>query len=118
MGAGAVTELGHFEISEGGDSGRTPDGSANQLSITGDVDLATSPALRQALFDAMDAGASELIVDIAQVELIDATGIGALVSAANRARGVGGRIILRSPSPAVRRVLGAVDLDGVIRVER
>ncbi len=112
-----MTELDHFEIRHNGSAGREPDRPANELSIAGEVDLATSPEFRRALFDALDAGASELTLDMAHVEFIDATGIGALVSAANRARRTGGRIILRSPSPAVRRVLGAVDLDGVIQVE-
>ena len=108
-----MSELGTLEITGVGDprAGRT------ELSIAGEVDLATCPDLRRALSDAMDAGARELILDMAAVGLIDATGIGVLVSASNRARQAGGGITLRSPSEAVRRVLGAVDLDGVLRVE-
>lgn len=106
-------ELGNFEITEIGQAhaGRI------ELSLAGEVDLATSPDLSRVLVDALDAGAQELILDMAAVELIDATGIGVLVSASNRARRTGGGITVRSASPAVRRVLGAVDLEGVIRVE-
>lgn len=108
-----MTETGHVEITENGGSGP----GTTELSIAGEVDLATAPELRQALFDALDAGAVRLTVDMAAVQLIDATGIGALVSAANRAQQTGGVITVRSPSSAVRRVLAAVDLDGVVRIE-
>jgi anti-sigma B factor antagonist len=112
-----VSELGRFEITENGKSDRGPDRGVHELSLSGEVDLATSPELRRALFDALDAGVHVFTLDMAAVELIDATGIGVLVSAANRARREGGRITLRSPSAAVRRVLDAVDLEGVIEVE-
>jgi anti-sigma B factor antagonist len=108
-----VTESDHFEISHnrGSPAGLT------ELSIKGEVDLATSPELKRALFDALDAGFFDLTLDMAEVELIDATGIGVLFTAANRARRAGGHITVRSPSAAVQRVLAVVDLEGVIQVE-
>jgi anti-sigma B factor antagonist len=111
-----VTELGRFEITELTENGTSADG-PTELSVAGEVDLATSPELKRVLFEALDAGLRDLRLNMAAVELIDATGIGVLVSASNRAQSEGGRISVRAPSPAVRRVLVAVDLDGVIQVE-
>jgi anti-sigma B factor antagonist len=110
---GTVTDVDHFEIIQ---NGGTRAGVA-ELAIAGEVDLATSPELKRALFDSLDAGIRDLRVDMAAVELIDATGIGVLVSASNRARRKGGHVTVRKPSAAVRRVLTLVDLEGVIRVE-
>lgn len=108
-----MTELGHLKII---DLGRAEDGPAC-FSLAGEIDLTTSPDLRQALFSALDAGAPGLALDMAAVELIDATGIGVVVAAANRAQRAGGTVTLRSPSSAVCRVLGAIDLDGIVRLQ-
>ena len=47
---------------------------------------------------------------------MDASGVGVLVSAANQAHALGGRLTLCAPSPAVVRVLEAVDLRGLLDV--
>jgi anti-sigma B factor antagonist len=108
-----VTDVDRFEIVQSGGSRAR----VAELAIAGEVDLATSPELKRALFNALDAGSRQLIVDMGAVGLIDATGIGVLVSAANRAQRVGGHVTVRQPSAAVQRVLAAVDLDEVIRIE-
>jgi anti-sigma B factor antagonist len=113
MWVGTMTDVDHFVIIEDGGSRAK----VNEFAVAGEVDLATSPELRRALFDALDAGFVDLPVDMAAVELIDATGIGVLVSAANRAQRAGGRVTVRKPSGVVERVLAAVDLERVIQVE-
>ena len=75
--------------------------------VTGAVDLDTSPQLRLALQQALDNvdGPTGLVVDLSAVDFMDATGLGVLVGAANRAKRAGGDVRLRAPSPAVLRVL-------------
>ncbi len=73
--------------------------------ISGKVDLATCPQLRNMLADLVDQGVYHLIVDLEQVTFLDSSGIGVLLSVLRRIREHGGSIHLTAPSPHVRRVL-------------
>jgi anti-sigma B factor antagonist len=85
--------------------------SSTVVVVRGEIDLATSPQLRQALSEAIDGGSMDVVVDLAEVGFIDATGVGALIAAVNQAQRVGRRLTLRAPSHAVRRVLEIVRLE-------
>ena len=54
----------------------------------------------------------EVVVDLAAVEFIDASGIGARVGAAAAAARAGVRFRLQAPSPPVERVLELARVDG------
>jgi anti-anti-sigma factor len=86
--------------------------------VSGEVDLLTSPRLAAAIASALQGGRPDVVVDLARVEFIDAAGIHVLENAAGEARGAGGELVLRSPSRAVRRMLGVLDLDRALPVER
>jgi anti-anti-sigma factor len=97
-----------------------PDGRAARVvvQVTGEVDVATSALLADAVARAMEtADRADLVVDLARVRFIDASGINVLVNAAHQARAVGGTLVLRSPSRAVRRLLAVLHLDEVLAVE-
>lgn len=85
--------------------------------VTGEVDLAAIHALRAAL-DRAIAGGPRVVVDLSGVEFVDGAAVGVLEQAFRRADAVGGEVCLRSPSPAVRRLLALLDLEGVFPVER
>ncbi|HUD17361.1 MAG TPA: STAS domain-containing protein [Acidimicrobiales bacterium] len=85
------------------------------LAVVGEVDMATSPVLWDALLRALRTG--DVTVDVADVALIDATGVGVLVRATDQARNIGRALTVRAPSPTVRRVLEAADPSGFLHVE-
>lgn len=58
----------------------------------GDVVASTVPELRHTLRSVLSQGARELVIDLSNVEMIDSTGIGLLLSAHNSMRKVGGRM--------------------------
>jgi anti-anti-sigma factor len=90
------------------------------IRVAGEVDVATSTLLAAAVARAMETGAAgrtELVVDLAQVRFIDASGVNVLLSATSRARSADRTLVLRSPSRAVRRMLDVLRLDGVLAVE-
>ena len=62
--------------------GTQPETGPHVVAVNGEVDTATSPRLRQALDDALDAGPPVVIVDHGRVSFMDASGVGVLVSAA------------------------------------
>jgi ABC-type transporter Mla MlaB component len=58
-----------------------------------------------------------LVIDLARMRFIDASGINVLVSAARRAHARGGSLVLRSPNRAARRLLDVLHLNEVLAVE-
>ena len=80
------------------------------VAVAGEVDLATVSELRSALNRVIAPPRQEVVVDLAAVEFIDASGIGALVGAAAARAGV--RFRLKAPSPPVERVLELARADG------
>lgn len=84
--------------------------------IAGEVDVATTPLVRDALSQCVDAGARRIVVDCSSLEFIGAAGISVLVEAAN-ALDDAGELVLRSPSPFVVRLLEITRVDVRIGVE-
>ncbi|WP_250285018.1 MULTISPECIES: STAS domain-containing protein [unclassified Frankia] len=83
----------------------------------GDVDYSSLEPLREALLDARIAGARDIIVDLAEVSFMDSQGLAVILFAHQRQRSVGGRLILRSPSEEITRLLRVTNVAHVIDVE-
>ncbi len=49
------------------------------IAVAGELDLATAPALRAAVADALDAGAEQLWIDLRATQLMYSSGINMLV---------------------------------------
>jgi anti-sigma B factor antagonist len=73
--------------------------------LSGDLDLASAPALRDQLLGLLRPGASRLVIGLSQVSYCDASGLAVLVGTARRARLLGGFFHLAEVSPSVDRVL-------------
>ncbi len=85
--------------------------------VAGEVDLATVPELRDALSRVIASVPRGVVVDLAAVEFMDASGVGALVGAATEAARTGVRFRLQAPSPPVAKVLNLAQLDGSLAVD-
>ncbi len=92
------------------------DGTSATLSITGEVDVANSPELREALYALIDQGITNVSIDVAGMEFIDSSGLGVFVSALKRIRERSGDLILRSLQPATRRVFDVTGLTKVFTI--
>jgi anti-anti-sigma factor len=79
-----------------------------RISLVGEVDHSNHDILADALSDASDADAAEIVVDCRDLEFIDSAGLGALVDA----RSVAGasRLAVRDASPQMERLLHVVGL--------
>ncbi len=83
------------------------------LAIRGEVDMATAPLLQRALALATESGRSLVVLDLTDLEFIDASGIGVIVRA-RRLLGERGDLRLRSAAPLIRRMLSIVELDELV----
>ncbi|MEU1053488.1 STAS domain-containing protein [Streptomyces sp. NPDC005876] len=80
------------------------------LQVTGELDLVTSPVLRQRVHDAIAEGRHSIVLDLSDVLFCDSSGVGVLV---------GARRLIRSCQGTLRLILparGAVDGSHVNRV--
>ena len=88
------------------------------VALAGHLDVHGAADVRLALADAVEGGDGDLVVDLAALEAIDATGLGVLVGAHRRAGRTGRTLVLRDVTPAVGRVLFLTRLDRVLRTSR
>lgn len=84
------------------------------LAATGEIDIASAGALRQALASAAESGAAEIWLDLSGVEFMDSTGLTALVDA--QLRLTSRRFAVICPEGPVRRVMSLAGIDRVIAV--
>jgi len=81
--------------------------------LHGEIDMANAAELRTAIAEAdwMDGGPVD--VDLSDLRFIDSSGISALLLATER----GSSLILRGPTPPVRRVFEVLNLDTAAGIE-
>lgn len=91
-------------------------GTAETLYVTGELDIASAPALEHAVAHALDGQGGEFWLDISGLTFMDSTGAQGLVHLHNRVDAVGRRLVIVSPTPAVRRVIGVLGLDQFLDV--
>ncbi len=92
------------------------DSRCGELRLAGRLDVTTVGGVRNALHAAIEGGAGDLTVSLADVEMVDATGLGVLVGAHRRARASGRRLVLRELPPRISRVLAASRLYHILHV--
>lgn len=86
------------------------------VSATGEVDLNSSPQLRQAMAPQIKKKMRGLIIDLSQVSYMDSSGIATLVEAMQGCKKVGMALRLAAPSPAVSEVFKMAHLEKVFEI--
>jgi anti-anti-sigma factor len=87
------------------------------VSLSGRLAAATVADVRAVLVATLESGDGDLIVDLAGVELVDASGLGVLVGAHRLATRMERRLVLRSVPPRIERLLAATHLNRVLAVD-
>lgn len=83
------------------------------LVVRGQADLHTAPELRNAINAALDAGATGLVVDLAEASFVDSMTLGVLLGAVKRLRPSGGKVSIVCVDPHIRRIFEITMLDRV-----
>jgi anti-anti-sigma factor len=81
--------------------------------VSGNLDIYTVPSFVRQI-ELLDSPAVPLLVDLADLRLLDSAGICALVSLRNRAHRAGRGLGLVGASPRVRRLLGYAGLGSAV----
>lgn len=85
--------------------------------LVGELDMMTAPAYEEGLQQLYDEGARQITLNLEALSFIDSSGLSALVASLKRFRGVGGDVVLRSPTRATAKVLEICGLTQVFTIE-
>ena len=89
------------------------EGGVATVVLGGELDIATAPLLDATLADVERNGTGTVLLDLAQVQFIDSTGLRSLLSARQRAETAGRKLRLANLTVDVERVF---DVTGVRRI--
>jgi anti-sigma B factor antagonist len=79
--------------------------------VAGDLDIATTPVLRERLFALLGLAGRLLVIDLSGVSFCDAGALAVLIGTQRRARQRGIAVRIAAPSPQVTRLLRITGLD-------
>ena len=102
------TAAGHLRV-----HGRI-DGAAARFTLEGDVDLSSGQAVRDAVCEALDEGAREIVLDLSGVSFLDSTGLNALLNTARDVDRRGAKLRCEAPHGGEPRVV--IGLAGVAKL--
>lgn len=88
---------------------RSLNGKHAELAVRGEIDAATCEHLRTQLFEVMDRGATDVVIDMRDVPFLDSSGLSGLVEGIQR----GATLTLRHLAPAVQMVFDIVEIPGL-----
>src|ERR1700749_979852 len=81
------------------------EGRATVIAVSGELDLASSPALQEELDRVSASDADVLIIDLRDLDFMDSTGLSVLVRAHQRAEEQGRQLAMVKGSQQVQRLL-------------
>ena len=84
-----------------------------RISLRGELDVSSSPALRDLIVRLVSEGRTKLVIDCDGLAFVDSTGLGVFVGARARALAANGSVTLESVRPALARLLSVTGMDGL-----
>jgi anti-sigma B factor antagonist len=85
--------------------------------VSGELDMATAPELSECLDRLAASSVPAVVVDLSRLTFCDSSGLGVLVTFAHRVEELGTRLVLRSPTPTVRRVFELTATDRLFEID-
>ncbi len=95
---------------------RRAEGAAEIVTLSGTLDASVAPEVRDQLKRIVAEGRVRLVLDLANVNFIDSSGLSALVTAFKAARAAGGDVALANLTPAVRSIVELTRLHRIMDV--
>jgi anti-sigma B factor antagonist len=88
------------------------------VTLEGEVDVYTSPRLKQELIDLLGKGNTHLIVNLDEVKYLDSTGLGVLIGALKRTRERDGDLKIACANQRILRIFDITGLTKIFEIHR
>jgi anti-sigma B factor antagonist len=97
---------------------RKPREDVTLIALAGEVDVYTSPRVKQEVVNLLNAGVTKLVVDLGGVEYLDSTGLGVLIGGLKRARERDGDLKLICENTRILRIFEITGLTKIFDIYR
>lgn len=91
-------------------------GGACVVTVSGEVDVYTSPTLKERLIEAIDEGCGQVIVSLDGVAFIDSSGLGVLVGCLRRVKERDGSLTIVCSRDQILKIFRITGLDKVFPI--
>ena len=92
---------------------REAEGECYIVDLAGEIDVYTSPKVKDALSELIDRGSYHLTINLEKVRYIDSTGLGVLIGGLKRVREHGGTVNLVCTNPQIKKIF---DITGLVKI--
>ncbi len=86
------------------------------IALHGDVDLFTTPELKQVLAECIESGRVRIVVDLTETTFLDSTALGVLIGAVKRVRSHGGELALVNVDENIAKTFEITGLDQIFTI--
>jgi anti-sigma B factor antagonist len=93
---------------------------AQAVEVVGEIDVYTSPKVKEIIGELIDKGNYQLVINLEDVRYIDSTGLGVLIGALKKVREKDGSISLVCTNPQIKKIFnitGLVKIFGIYKSE-
>ena len=100
---------------------RESEGDAYVVDLIGEIDVYTSPKVRDAITELIDCEHYSIVINLERVSYLDSTGLGVLIGGLKRVREHGGSVNLVCTTPQIKRlfnITGLVKIFGIFDDEQ
>lgn len=86
---------------------------AHAVEVQGEIDVYTSPRVKETINELIDQGRYNLVINLEGVRYIDSTGLGVLIGALKKVREHDGRILLICTNPQIKKIF---NITGLVKI--
>ena len=86
------------------------------VAVSGEIDVATAPQLRECLHRVIAEGDATVVLDLLGVTFLDSTALGVLVGALKRCRELGGELHVVVADPRIMKIFEITGLTNVFTI--
>ena len=86
------------------------------IAVSGEIDVATAPQLRECLHRVIAEGDATVVLDLLGVTFLDSTALGVLVGALKRCRELGGELHVVVADPRIMKIFEITGLTNVFTI--
>jgi anti-sigma B factor antagonist len=86
------------------------------IELKGEIDLSTSPVFKEKVYEIIESGRKDIVIDLSGLEFMDSTGLGVLVAALKKTSMEGGSIRLVCSKKSIIKIFTITGLDKVFAI--